>query len=77
MKLYYVRADDENGENADAYVWAKDYKMASFEVQAYWKKWSGWAPMVQWVDEVPTKPELGVVDWPDVVRHEAKGATKF
>lgn len=74
-KLYYVRADDIDGSNADAYVWARDPRQAGKLCQRYWTGLSGGPPnhtQVLWVDEVPTiAPRRGqVVHWENIVRHE-------
>lgn len=81
MRLYYVRADDDNGENADMYAWAFTPQEAAKLCQQYWKDQNGGKlsdTNVSWVDEVPhnVRGPIGVVEWDNVVRHEETGATK-
>lgn len=71
MKLYYVRADNDNGENSDAYVRADTPVQAAAFCAAYWKGACGYEQETLWVDEVPSIHGFGgVIDWNVIVRHK-------
>jgi hypothetical protein len=61
-KLFYVRADDESGENTDLIVRADDEKKAVASWRRYFKDWDLPAKP-QWVGEIPVDGPKGAIEW--------------
>jgi len=54
MRLFYVRCDDENGENLDLFVWAETHAGAAGLWAKHYSLSSGEAPDT--TVEIPTTP---------------------
>lgn len=67
MKLFYVRADDEEGENLDLFVWAETHFSAAGLWAEYYGMDAGYAPDA--VTEIPTTPPAapGPIPWSDLL----------
>lgn len=67
MKLFYVRSDDEDGNNLDLFVWAESHIGASDLWAQHYGLGDGEAP--DNVVEIPTTPPAapGAICWSSLV----------
>jgi hypothetical protein len=65
MNLYFVRWDDENGDNQDALVRAENPGRAG----AFWRHYFelGEAAEPYYIGLVPPGDDAGVIDWDDII----------
>lgn len=71
LKLFYVRADDDSGENADVFVRA----VTTAEAKTAWRGWFrgvfGYAPKASFINYIGEVPEpltgtRGAIPWDDI-----------
>lgn len=66
IALYFVRADDANGENLDLLVRAASQS----DAKAYWR--THWADLEindpLWAALVPDSPAVGVIPWETILK---------